>query len=434
MTHEPDGKTLQDHYERVKAEKESMIESMRFKYSFASVPHTICNRKGFCKTECPFYKRTCYGCTHVRCMGKVCGMWCEMVAHEGKNLCYHQYERCGRMPLELFSQEIQDIGTLNIQDIIDQVKPTKPLDLDTIYIPTIQPYGQHAPGEIVKYKEAFVDCGDTSNLCMIPSNQLPLNYPPREDELTRPDPEKIFLKNVDLKKYLGVIPKTDIFLNFRMKDFLLDYWWSRIVYDQKNSPLQTLFKGLKDLGIKYTVSINFSLWDSYPLYQNYFNIMRSWITYIHLQKYFDKVVLEFDNSSLSPQIGDWYVKMVNEGGIATIHQNFQIRTRENEMEHGILRQKMPWRLECEEIILGGAAGKKEILKYQRMMGKKRLYITHTRAYLPVVFQQHISGKRWKEKIPPSTDEIGRAMYYKNLFEANVRWYVKELNTLNLWGH
>lgn len=420
-------KTLEERYQKIKGMKEVEVLKKENEYFFNSFPKTICPRIEFCPDCAMYLQGTCGGCDHPKCRAKSCGNWCEYETIDGKNLCESRYDRCGKMDSRWVEEDFNDLKTFSLEYIMGEMKPTKPLDLDTIFIPGVAPYGRNAPGEIVRHEDAFADLSSTDNICMVPSNQLPLYYP-KADGSGWVDPKKIGVKKVDICRYLGVLPDTKILLNFRMKDFLLDYWWSRIAYDRDNSPYQVLFKTLKDLGIDYCVNINFSMWDQLSKYHAYYNMVRSWISFVGLQKYFDDVIMEFDYFKRIPEINEWYYEAIREIGISTIHLNMQLEETTEGTFQFPLRQNLAKKLECDEILLGGAGNIKSITKFNDIFRNKKVYVSHTRAYIGTVFKEHMSGRRWQEKFPgtePEKDEA-RAFYYKNLFEENSRWFNDKL--------
>lgn len=419
-------KTLQERFEKVKTMKEAELDAKKIDYFFNSFDKRLCPRKEYCP-QCVAYGSSCGGCDHSRCLAKSCGLWCYYQNPPKLNMCGNKYDRCGKMNQGYIDSDLEDLGAFDLEAVMGAVKPTKPLNLDTPFIPGVAPYGRNAPGEITRHEEAFIDLSYTDNICMVPSNQLPLYFPKEDGRFA--DPHKIGIRKVDLLKYLGINENGRIFLNFRMKDFLLDYWWRKITYDRDNSPYQTMFKALKDLGIEYTVNINFSMWDHLPKYHGYYNMQRSWMSIVWLQKYFDDVVLEFDHNPFVPEINQWYFRMIEEAGISTIHLNAQLEAKGENIYQLPLRQKFVQNLHCEEIILGGVSSMKVLMKFKEIMRDKRIYTSHTRAYIGTVFNEHLSGRRWNKKKPSGENELDVALYYKELFEENSRWFTDKVTEL-----
>jgi hypothetical protein len=271
---------------------------------------------------------------------------------------------------------------------------------------------------------------------MVPANQLPLVTQDVLNALEvdgskvvfnpfgKSNEEDMLPENWDLRKYLGLQADTDIMLNFRCKDMLLAHYWERYLYDRKNKVSYPLFEQLKDLGIDYCVSVNFSVYDSMPLYHNYYNLLRTLLSFVELQKYFGKnIVLELNTNPYSRQVDDTLMKIVREGKIKTVHHNFQL-SQTGELEWATLRHDLSRNLEADEIILGGVGSDKQIIKYSRIMKNQRIYLSSTRAYLGTVIRQHASGRRWNADWPgdSKTKELERAFYYRNLFYANVDHY------------
>lgn len=388
------------------------------------LPHYLCFKGLRCK-KCGFYlEKSCKGCDHLGCISVVCARSCHF---DLKQYCV--YERCGNMAPKYMEKDEHELMSYDFSEIIRKIKPTKPLNLPGKFIPGVGPFGKSAPGEILKFPEHYVDADDASGYVMVPANQLPIVTPnaDRPEDIT--NPEKIFLRDVDLRDYLGIQPETKMILNFRALDDFLMFFWARMIYDRENFGYQTLFKQIDDYGFDYCVNINFSMWDKMSVYQNLFNLKRQLISFVELQKYFgDRMIMEYNDNPLIPQVEELYYKIFDHCGISTIHLNYQIGI-DGVLKHAT-RGNLGEKIKAKEIILGGISSPNLAQKFALATGlRHKFYVSNMTAYVGTVFQQHIAGYKYQKPIPPSEDEEGRAAYYSELYRENCIWMEDQLTRL-----
>lgn len=439
-------KTMAERVESIREEKMSLVGMKKYDYDLHRGYHYTCGQGVLCRSGlCPWYKVTCSGCDveHAsKCSAKICPGTCYMpqVQEHGFGILgYCPSDRCSNMPPELIERDQRELQTFSVDDLIGEIKDTKPLDRNTHYIPVVEPYGKLAPGEIVRHPEAWLDLENSDGLCMIPATQIPIVQQEivnaldvKAEDVFLPSPKKFNLRN-----YLGLRQNTEIILDFRVQDLLLAHYWARYVYDRGHG-LKNIFARLKDLDIDYCVSVNFSVYDAHPMYHNYYNLVRTLISFVELQKYFGKnVILELNTNPFCKEVDDTFMKIIKEGAISTVHHNFQLNM-EGELEWATLRHKLDKNLDCDEIILGGVGRNDQIRKYSMIMRGRRIYLSSTKAYLNTVLKTHASGRRWERPFPGDEgdeDELDlkRAFYYKDLYYANVDYYNKTLPHI-LWDN